>query len=907
MSRRTVGRFLAGVIAGAVASTALVAGAPAYAVDPIVGPLTSGDPLFPNQGNGGYNVSHYDLDIAWTPGATIALATIDATATITATTTGAPLSSFGLDFEGAGLTVSSVTVNGVAAASFTRQDGAPAVAPALPEAHKLVVTPATAVDGAFTTVVTYAGIPSTHVDQDTSWEGWVPTADGMIFMGQPIGAMAGYPVNNTPADKATYNISLDIPTTITAGAGAGPAAAISNGVLESKTVNGARTTWVWDTDHPMASELALISIGKYDVAESTITLADGSTIPEYSFIDSAQSTNNKNTFNTRRVQLGPILRRLESIYGPYPYDSTGVVMDSVPSGINYALETQDRPFFPSVNSVNGNTLIHELAHEWYGDNVTPRVWNDIWINEGMATWGPTWHNSVLSSMTPNPAAVETTYFNSWNNTASTSSNWSVAPSGMTDTRQLYGYQTYTRGAQFYEALRTAIGDTAYFAFLTQWQVRHDDGNGGAADFEALAEELSGRDLTAFFQDWIWETGKPVWPGKFNLALTTDQPAGPVAPESVLTYTLTVTNTGKVTLGDATATLNLSDVLDDATIGTLPSGVSLNGTTVTWVVPSTPVTVGSNTATVSVPVTLAADASDDTLGASAASTTLGSNCTPATCTSAHSVPIQPLAPAPTPTITGTPVVGDALTAVPGAWPAGTTLAYQWIVGGADVAGETAASFTPHAADVGQPVTVRVTGSKTHYTSVSKTSGPTANVAVGSLTNTPVPILSGSPVYGETLSAAPGAWDAGTTLSYQWLSGGTPVPGATGATYDVQVDDVGRHVAVAVTGAKPGYASVTRTSAATDVVALQTFGSTAVVILEGQAKVGKKLTALVGAFSPDATITYQWFAGAQVVKSGPGDTLKLKRGLKGKRIKVVVNVSQPGYVMLTMESKPTPKVK
>ena len=81
----------------------------------------------------------------------------------------------------------------------------------------------------------------------------------MIFMGQPIGAMAGYPNNNTPADKATYSFSLDIPTTITAGTGAGPAAAISNGVLESKTVNGARTTWVWDQDQPMASELALIS------------------------------------------------------------------------------------------------------------------------------------------------------------------------------------------------------------------------------------------------------------------------------------------------------------------------------------------------------------------------------------------------------------------------------------------------------------------------------------------------------------------------------------------------------------------------------------------------------------------------------------------------------------------------
>jgi uncharacterized repeat protein (TIGR01451 family) len=488
----------------------------------------------------------------------------------------------------------------------------------------------------------------------------------------------------------------------------------------------------------------------------------------------------------------------------------------VPSGINYALETQDRPFFPSVGSVNGNTLIPELAHQWFGDNVAPKVWNDIWINEGMATWGPTWHNSVLSPTTPNPGAVETSYFNSWNNTASASSNWSVAPSGMTDTRDLYGYQTYTRGAQLYEALRTAIGDTAYFAFLKQWQSRYDDGNGGARDFEALAEEISGRDLTAFFQDWIWETGKPVWPGKFNLALTADKPAGPLVQGEALTYTLTVTNTGKVTLGDATATLDLSDVLDDATLGALPSGVTRSGDVLTWTMPSTPVTVGSNTATVSVPVTLNADASGDTIDASAASTTLGSNCTPATCTTEHSVDVYPLAPVSTPTITGTPMVTEQLTAHTGAWPAGTSFAYQW-----------------------------------------------------------------------------------------W-SGADPVPGATGATYVVQPDDVGRHVSVRVTGSKPQYSSVARTSAGTDLVSAATFGQNAVVVLDGQAKVGKKLTAQIGSFSPDATMNYRWFVGSEVVKSGPGDTLKIKRSMKGKRIKVVVDVSQPGYVMLTMESKKTPKV-
>lgn len=805
MGRRVVGKAVGAALTGVLAASALAAGVPAsYGAAAVEGPLTSGDMLFPNQGNGGYDATHYDLKYVWSAGTPLSASTIEATATMTARTTGQALSSFGLDFEGANLTVRSVKVNGVAAA-FTRIDGPTAVAPAPPEAHKLVVTPATAVEGPFTVEVVYGGVPSTHVDQDNSWEGWVPTSDGMIFMGQPVGSMAGFPNNNTPADKATYTISLDIPNTITNTAGTGAAAAISNGVLQSKTTAGDRTTWVWNQAHQMASELVIISIGKYDVAESQIELSDGRTIPEWSFIDSAQSTANKTTFTTRRAQLGPIIRRLESIYGPYPYDSTGAVVDSVPGSVSYALETQDRSFFPSVGQFNGNTLIHELAHQWYGDNVSPKVWNDIWINEGMGTWGPTWHNSVLAAATPNPGAVETQYFNSWNNTAPTSSNWSVAPSGMTDTRTLYGYQTYTRGAQLYEALRTAIGDAAYFTFLKLWQSRYDDGNGGARDFEALAEEVSGRDLTAFFQDWVWETGKPVWPGKFNLALTSDTESGEVQPGTPISYTATVTNTGKVTLGDAVVTLDLTDVLDDATLGPLPDGVTRAGDVLTWAVPSTPVTAGSNVATVAVPVTVRPDASSATLEAEVSSATLGSNCSEATCTTANSVGIQALSPVPTPSVNGTPVVAQTLTAVPGSWPAGTTLSYQWVSGAEVVPGATGSTYVVRPADAGRNIAVRVTGAKSGYTSVTRQSPATAVVDLQTVQGDPQVQLSGKAKVGKKLKAQIGSWPSDATITYLWLVGGEPVK-ASGPSLKLKKGFKGKKVVVEVTIAQPGYATV-----------------------------------------------------------------------------------------------------
>ncbi|MDO9455554.1 M1 family aminopeptidase [Nocardioides sp.] len=900
LARRTAARIAALSLAGGLIAT-LQPALPAFAVDPVAGALTSGDPLFPNQGNGGYDVAHYDVKLAWTPGATLALSTIAATVTVDATTTGAPLSSYALDFEGANLTVSAVTVNGTAA-GFTRVDGTGTEPPA---AHKLVVTPATPVSGAFSTVITYSGVPSSHLDTDGSAEGWNATADGATFLAQPIGAMAGLPVNNTPSDKATYRFALDIPTTVTNTAGTAPASAVSNGELLSRTPNGdgTRTTWVWNQAQQMASELILISIGKYDMIESTVTLASGRVIPEWSFIDSAQSAANKTTFTTRRSQLSTIIQRLEALYGPYPGNSTGIVMDTVPSAINYALETQDRSFFPSVSSLNGNTLIHELAHQWYGDAVAPKVWNDIWINEGMATWGPSWYTSVLSATAPNPTAVETTYFNSWNNTAATSANWNTAPSGMTATSQLYGYQTYTRGAQFYEALRTAIGTPDFLTFVKTWESRYGNANGGAGDFENLAEEISGRDLTAFFTDWIYETGKPVWPFKHNLEITT--PAGPALPGSTVTYTVTATNTGRVPMTPV-ITVDLADVLDDADLpaANLPAGTTLDGTTLTWTVPSTPVTAGSNVAQIAIPVVVDADASQRTLAATARAATLGSTCT--ACAASTSVDIQQLTPAPVPTITGTPKVGVALTAVTDGWPAGTTFAYQWLNAGEPIAGATASTYTPVADDLGDSLSVRVTGSKPSYLDTTRTSAAGAPVVIGTLASTPTPTIDGTPRVGTVLTAVPGTWDQGATLTYQWLADNVAIAGATGTTYTPGAGQLGARITVAVTGTKPGYTTVTRTSAASAAVAPGQQGTTPTPTITGTPKVGVQLTGAPGTWDQGTSLSYQWLADGTPIAGATGLTYTPGTGQIGSVLAFRVTGVRSGFTTIVRTSDPTAPV-
>jgi hypothetical protein len=677
----------------------------AHAVDPVAGAQTSGDSQFPHVGNGGYDVSDYDIDIVWTP-ATVPGVTSDqsivAVTTITAATTGAPLSSFSLDLEG--LTVDSVTVNGLAATYSRVQDAAET-------RFKLIVTPSSPVEGAFTTVVSYHGTPVAHEDADGSMEGWNATSDGATFVNQPVGSMTGFPNNNTPADKATYSFSLDIPSTL----GLGAAAAVANGELVSHLASGGRTTWVWDQQVPMASELAIISIGRYDMTTGDVALASGRTIPEWTFIDPTAS--GAVAAATARGQLKSYLDFFEARYGPYPGNSTGIVVDNVSplAGINYALETQDRSFFP--NSVGTTTLIHEVMHQWFGNNVSPKVWSDLWLGEGPATYAEVQY--------PNEAGTETAFYDEWNGTAPGSATWTTpaVDEDDGDPSDLYGAHVYDRGAMALEALRTAIGAATFAGLMEEWQVRYAGRSPGTAAFIALAEEMSGRQLDAFFQDWIYDADKPVWPGRFDLTLATTPAAGPVAPWSALSYRLSVTNTGKVPVTGAVVTADLSDVLDDATVGALPAGTSLAGGTLTWTVPGT--ALGAATS-VDVPVTVSPVSGNATLRATARAATLGSTCT--TCASTLTVKRLPVSPAPRPRVRGKVEVGEKLRVAPGHWQEGAVLSFQWFADGKAIRGATGTKLRLRKRYEGQRIRVKVTGAKPGYLSVTKASRRTTRVVV-----------------------------------------------------------------------------------------------------------------------------------------------------------------------------------
>jgi len=271
----------------------------------------------------------------------------------------------------------------------------------------------------------------------------------------------------------------------------------------------------------------------------------------------------------------------------------------------------------------------------------------------------------------------------------------------------------------------------------------------------------------------------------------------------------------------------------------------------------------------------------------------------------SAPVVPLGTftAPTPSIGGTAKVGATLTAYRGNWnpSTGANFVYQWRSGGAVISGATGATYTLQPSDLGDQISVRVTGSKTNY--VSKTSAYsafTAKVVAGTLASK-TPTISGSAKVGKTLTAVTGAWGpTPVTFSYKWLRDGKTISGATKSTYTLTASDLKKAISVTVTGSKSGYTSAAKTTAKTAKV-----GTGALVapkpVIKGTAKVGSKLTATTSGWGPGSVSKkYQWYNNGKKIKKATKSTYKLPSSAKGDKITVKVTGKKTGFATKTVAS-------
>ncbi len=451
--------------AAALAALAALAGAPALArADAAPGSAGLGDSFFPAAGNGGYEVDHYDLRLRYHPRdrRLVARARITARAT-------AELSAFNLDY--AGPAIESVRVNGVRAAH--RRGG-----------RELTVTPSAALapGAAFTVEVSYAGRPRPITDADGSREGWFETDDGAVAVQEPRGAISWYPSNDTPTDKATFELRITVPRGLKA---------ISNGSLERIRRHGRRHTFRWREQAPMATYLATVAIGRFKLDRRPIRGRE-----------SVIAVDPRLVADSRRVlgKTGRMLDLFEQLFGPYPFAEIGAIVDRA-GFVGYALETQTRPFYPDTP---GPLLhAHEIAHQWFGDSVGLARWQDIWLNEGFATWAEwRWDEQRGGKSTARHFAELLRA------PARRTELWDPPPATPGGPAELFATSTYERGAMCLEALRQRVGDDIFYATLTAWATEHRHATGTTEQFIALAEARAGRQLDDLFQTWLYAPGKP---------------------------------------------------------------------------------------------------------------------------------------------------------------------------------------------------------------------------------------------------------------------------------------------------------------------------------------------------------------------------------------------------------------
>lgn len=253
-------------------------------------------------------------------------------------------------------------------------------------------------------------------------------------------------------------------------------------------------------------------------------------------------------------------------------------------------------------------------------------------------------------------------------------------------------------------------------------------------------------------------------------------------------------------------------------------------------------------------------------------------------------------APTPTISGNPASGRVLTADPGAWTSGTAFTYRWYADGAAIAGATKSTLTLGSAQKGARITVKVTGKKTAYTAASRTSDPTPKVATMA-----TPTISGTLAYKRTLTAKPGTWTPGTTFTYQWRADGEKIAGATTSTFEPLLAQTGKQISVTVTGSKPGYDTLTKTSALSPKVTLARTPT-----ITGTPAVGKTLVASLGTWTSGMTYTYQWYASGTAISKATKSSFTPTSAQRGKALTVTVTGKKSGYGTVTKTSAATGRV-
>ncbi len=442
--------------------------APPDADDPALDPALSEpleDSVYPDIGDPSVDSLHYDLDLAWTPETRTLVG--EATIELRSTGTGDHLQ---LDL-GEPLDVSAVSLDG-------------ADVPFEHLGKDLVVSAPVTKDERYVLEVNYSGTPeptpAPTIRTDFTTGGWQITPSGETWTQQePYGAFTWYPVNDQPSDKAFYDLNITVPS---------PWVGVANGVLTDQTEHDGLTTSAWHLADPASSYLVTVATGDY--TRTTNTSASGLEISYW-------VPSNRPGLASGLESAAAGLDWLEALLGPYPFDSLGFLLVDSRSG----METQTMITLGATDYTTSTAvLVHEMAHQWYGDEITPEDWSDVWMNEGMAMylqgcWQAQDDGRTVDAVMDDYALVEAELRSK------------AGPPAAYDPSQFGASNIYFGPALMWHELRKRIGDTAFWKVVRDWPAREPGTNASRAEYlDWLVDQTHVE--RSFFEDWLLSPTTP---------------------------------------------------------------------------------------------------------------------------------------------------------------------------------------------------------------------------------------------------------------------------------------------------------------------------------------------------------------------------------------------------------------
>jgi aminopeptidase N len=309
--------------------------------------------------------------------------------------------------------------------------------------------------------------------------------DGVFSLSEPWYAPTWWPCIDRPDDKATCRVTVEVPSGWTA---------VSNGTLaDSAASSGGGVRMTWEEKYPIATYLVSVAATNYahfheahrDLSGRDIDL-DYYVYPEH--LSKAQID---------FAETGAMIDSLSTIFGPYPFadEKYGLSEFSFRGGMEHQTITGIGERFLASSDDYRWILVHELAHQWFGDSLTPADWRDIWLNEGFASYA----EALYFEMLDGPAAL------------------SEYMAGLKrpqfadviyDPIELFGITVYYKGAWVLHMLRRLIADDAFFATLRSYVDTYSYGSVSTSDFREVCEAESGLELGWFFDQWLLEGGRP---------------------------------------------------------------------------------------------------------------------------------------------------------------------------------------------------------------------------------------------------------------------------------------------------------------------------------------------------------------------------------------------------------------